>query len=259
EIKQVHQTIERLGIQIQITHLPGVKNEIADTLNDNGDDDQSEHATEPKLFINENDGLKKNDSGTRLQATVNGEANLEINISVTSANTPFHNVNGSDGLEGNSCETQLLVSTNENGHLNYQAIDNTDNINNNEQANDNRTGGNINKQKFCNENQYEQGTKHQDNGYAELKGTVSLHATNTQQELGNSNISQPKHQPTLIIISPELGQVIGKVVEPIQMMQLKNDHDTRSKHACQTPYSINPQEFPKLERTPTLITTSHLR
>ncbi|KAA6364129.1 MAG: putative reverse transcriptase [Streblomastix strix] len=32
EIKQVHQTIEKLGIQIQITHLPGVKNEIADVL-----------------------------------------------------------------------------------------------------------------------------------------------------------------------------------------------------------------------------------
>ncbi|KAA6368720.1 MAG: putative reverse transcriptase, partial [Streblomastix strix] len=32
EIKQVHQTIEKLGIQIQITHLPGVKNEIADAL-----------------------------------------------------------------------------------------------------------------------------------------------------------------------------------------------------------------------------------
>ncbi|KAA6364048.1 MAG: putative reverse transcriptase, partial [Streblomastix strix] len=32
EIKQVHQTIERLGIQIQITHLPGVRNEIADAL-----------------------------------------------------------------------------------------------------------------------------------------------------------------------------------------------------------------------------------
>ncbi|KAA6366730.1 MAG: hypothetical protein EZS28_037744 [Streblomastix strix] len=32
EIKQVHQTIEKLGIQIQITHLPGVKNEVADTL-----------------------------------------------------------------------------------------------------------------------------------------------------------------------------------------------------------------------------------
>ncbi|KAA6309343.1 MAG: hypothetical protein EZS28_056530, partial [Streblomastix strix] len=27
EIKQVHKTIEKLGIQIQITHLPGVKNE----------------------------------------------------------------------------------------------------------------------------------------------------------------------------------------------------------------------------------------
>ncbi|KAA6368459.1 MAG: hypothetical protein EZS28_036015 [Streblomastix strix] len=32
EIKQVHQTIEKLGIQIQITHLPGVRNEIADAL-----------------------------------------------------------------------------------------------------------------------------------------------------------------------------------------------------------------------------------
>ncbi|KAA6371077.1 MAG: hypothetical protein EZS28_033399 [Streblomastix strix] len=32
EIKQIHQTIEKLGIQIQITHLPGVKNEIADAL-----------------------------------------------------------------------------------------------------------------------------------------------------------------------------------------------------------------------------------
>ncbi|KAA6350100.1 MAG: hypothetical protein EZS28_051906, partial [Streblomastix strix] len=32
EIKQVHQTTEKLGIQIQITHLPGVKNEIADAL-----------------------------------------------------------------------------------------------------------------------------------------------------------------------------------------------------------------------------------
>ncbi|KAA6399693.1 MAG: hypothetical protein EZS28_004780 [Streblomastix strix] len=32
EIKQVHQTIEKLGIQIHITHLPGVKNEIANAL-----------------------------------------------------------------------------------------------------------------------------------------------------------------------------------------------------------------------------------
>ncbi|KAA6365984.1 MAG: putative Transposon Tf2-6 polyprotein [Streblomastix strix] len=32
EIKQVHQTIEKLGIQIQITHLSGVKNEIANAL-----------------------------------------------------------------------------------------------------------------------------------------------------------------------------------------------------------------------------------
>ncbi|KAA6310565.1 MAG: hypothetical protein EZS28_056291, partial [Streblomastix strix] len=32
KIKQVHQTIEKLGIQTQITHLPGVKNEITDAL-----------------------------------------------------------------------------------------------------------------------------------------------------------------------------------------------------------------------------------
>ncbi|KAA6385492.1 MAG: hypothetical protein EZS28_018980 [Streblomastix strix] len=32
EIKQVHQTIKKLGIQIQIIHLPRVKNEIADAL-----------------------------------------------------------------------------------------------------------------------------------------------------------------------------------------------------------------------------------
>ncbi|KAA6370693.1 MAG: hypothetical protein EZS28_033779, partial [Streblomastix strix] len=32
ETKQVHQTIEKLGIQILITHLPGVRNEIADAL-----------------------------------------------------------------------------------------------------------------------------------------------------------------------------------------------------------------------------------
>ncbi|KAA6374180.1 MAG: hypothetical protein EZS28_030291, partial [Streblomastix strix] len=32
EIKQVHQTIEKLGIQIQIIHFPRVKNEIADAL-----------------------------------------------------------------------------------------------------------------------------------------------------------------------------------------------------------------------------------
>ncbi|KAA6380626.1 MAG: hypothetical protein EZS28_023846 [Streblomastix strix] len=32
EIKPVHQTVAKLGIQIQITHLPGVKNEIADAL-----------------------------------------------------------------------------------------------------------------------------------------------------------------------------------------------------------------------------------
>ncbi|KAA6393738.1 MAG: hypothetical protein EZS28_010741 [Streblomastix strix] len=33
ELKQVHQSIEKLGIQIQFSYLPGVKNEITDALN----------------------------------------------------------------------------------------------------------------------------------------------------------------------------------------------------------------------------------
>ncbi|KAA6354414.1 MAG: hypothetical protein EZS28_050059, partial [Streblomastix strix] len=74
---------------------------------DNEDNDQSVHAIQPKHFTNGNDGLRKNGSGTQLQATVNGEANPEINITKTSANTPPHNVNGSDGLGGNGCAMDL--------------------------------------------------------------------------------------------------------------------------------------------------------
>ncbi|KAA6382028.1 MAG: hypothetical protein EZS28_022443, partial [Streblomastix strix] len=48
---------------------------VADGTNDNEDNDQSEHVIEPKHVTNGNDGLRKNDSGTQLQATVNGEAN----------------------------------------------------------------------------------------------------------------------------------------------------------------------------------------
>ncbi|KAA6371467.1 MAG: hypothetical protein EZS28_033007 [Streblomastix strix] len=87
---------------------------VADGTDDNGDNDQSEHAIEPKHFTNGNNGLRKNDSGTQLQATVNGEANPEINITKTSANTPPHNVNGSDGLGGNGCGKQLQAATNDN-------------------------------------------------------------------------------------------------------------------------------------------------
>ncbi|KAA6353357.1 MAG: hypothetical protein EZS28_051116, partial [Streblomastix strix] len=48
---------------------------VADGSDDNEDNDQSEHVIEPKHVTNGNDGLRKNDSGTQLQATVNGEAN----------------------------------------------------------------------------------------------------------------------------------------------------------------------------------------
>ncbi|KAA6393735.1 MAG: hypothetical protein EZS28_010738 [Streblomastix strix] len=71
---------------------------IAEGTDDNGDEEQSELAIEPKELINGNDGLKKNKSGTQLQATGNGETNLEINITKISANPPRYNINGSDVL-----------------------------------------------------------------------------------------------------------------------------------------------------------------
>ncbi|KAA6365688.1 MAG: hypothetical protein EZS28_038786, partial [Streblomastix strix] len=91
------------GDQEQLTNK--IERIVADGTDDNEDSDQSEHAIEPKHFTNGNDGLRKNDSGTQLQATVNGKANPEINITKTSANTPPHNVKGSDGLGGNGCGT----------------------------------------------------------------------------------------------------------------------------------------------------------
>ncbi|KAA6374928.1 MAG: hypothetical protein EZS28_029547, partial [Streblomastix strix] len=116
---------------------------VADGTDDNGNNDQSEHAIEPKHLTNGYDVLRQNDSRTQLQATVNGEANLEINITKIFPTVPLQNVSGSDGLEKNGCGTQLHATTNENGLLNYQAIDDTGNENNNEQAKDNRTGGKI--------------------------------------------------------------------------------------------------------------------
>ncbi|KAA6376529.1 MAG: hypothetical protein EZS28_027944 [Streblomastix strix] len=108
------------------------------------------------------------------------------------------------------------------------AIDITSNENCNEQANDNRIGGQQNNQGSNNETQYEQ-----DNGNTKLREIGSSHTTHSEQELRNPNISQPKGHPPLITTPPELGQVKGKVVFPKQMMQPTNDHDTRNK-TCQS-------------------------
>ncbi|KAA6316622.1 MAG: hypothetical protein EZS28_055234, partial [Streblomastix strix] len=85
--------------QEQLTNL--IERIVADGTDDNEDNDQPEHAIEPKHFTNGNDGLRKNDSGTQLQATVNREANPEINFTKTYASTINYNQNGSDGLRGN--------------------------------------------------------------------------------------------------------------------------------------------------------------
>ncbi|KAA6364883.1 MAG: hypothetical protein EZS28_039591 [Streblomastix strix] len=198
---------------------------VADGTDDNEDNDQSEHAIEPKHFTNGNDGLRKNDSGTQLQATVNGDANPEINITKISANTPPHNVNGSDVLGGNGCGTQLQGATNVNGHENHQIIDNTDNEDNNEQAEDNRIGGQQqNNQGSSNEIQHKQDSLNNKPGEI-----GSPHISHPEQESRNPNNSQPKGQPPLITTPLEVGQVKGKVVVPKQKIQQANEHETRSK------------------------------
>ncbi|KAA6369155.1 MAG: hypothetical protein EZS28_035319, partial [Streblomastix strix] len=154
------------------------------------------------------------------------EANPDISITKPSANTPPHNVNGSDGLGGNGCGTQLQAATNDNEYENHQAIDNTGNEDNNEQVNDNRIEGQqqLNSQESNNETQHQQ-----DSGNNKPGEIGSPHTTHLEQELRNPNTLQPKVQPPLINIPPELGQVKGKVVVPKQKIQQVNEHDTRSK------------------------------
>ncbi|KAA6402962.1 MAG: hypothetical protein EZS28_001504 [Streblomastix strix] len=203
---------------------------VAEGTNDNEDNDQSEYVIKPKLFTNGNDGLRKNGSGMQLQAIVNGEANPKINITKISANTPPHNVNGSDGLGGNGCETHLQTATNEYGHENYQAIDNTGNESNNEQTTDNTTGGQQNNQGSNNITQHEQ-----DNGNNKPRDIGSPHTTHSEQELRNQNISLRKGQQPLITTPPEL----------------------EAKQVNKSQYPISPQGVPKREPTLTLLTTSH--
>ncbi|KAA6322437.1 MAG: hypothetical protein EZS28_054437, partial [Streblomastix strix] len=192
---------------------------------DNEDNDYSEHAIILKLLTNGSDGLRKNGRGTQLQATVNGEANPEINITKISANTPPHNVNGSDGLGGNGCGTQLQAETNINGHDNHQAIDNTGNENNNQQMNDNRFGGQPQSNQGSN-NEILQQQDRLNNKSGEIE---SPHTTHSEQELVNPNISLPKGQPPLFSTPSELGQVKGKVVVLKQKIQQPNKHDTGNK------------------------------
>ncbi|KAA6358663.1 MAG: hypothetical protein EZS28_045811, partial [Streblomastix strix] len=94
-----------------------LKNELERIIDDgtdnNGNDEQSEHSIEPKHFINGNDGLRKNNSGTQLQATVKREANPEIEITKISVNTPPHNVNNQmdseETVAGRNCRQQPTI------------------------------------------------------------------------------------------------------------------------------------------------------
>ncbi|KAA6401434.1 MAG: hypothetical protein EZS28_003032 [Streblomastix strix] len=227
---------------------------VADGTEDNGDNDQSEYAIEPKHFTNRNVGLRKNNSGTQLKATINGEANPEINITKTSANTPPHNVNGSDGLGGNSCGTQLQAATNENGHENHQAIDSTGNEDNNEQANDNRIGGQ--QQQTSKESNNE--IQHQQDSINNKPGEIgSPHTTHSKQELNTQTLHNPKAN---LFQLPHLQNQV-KQKEKLQYLNRRYSKLTNTileaKQVNQSPYPINPQRASKLEPTLTLLTTQH--
>ncbi|KAA6402145.1 MAG: hypothetical protein EZS28_002333 [Streblomastix strix] len=174
--------------------------------------------------------------------------NPEIMIIETSANTPLHNVNGSDGLGLNGCGAQQQVVSNNNEHLNHQAIENTGNESNNEQTNDNQTVESELNQGSNNESQHEYETKLHDNGNTKLREIGSSHTSHPEQELRNPNISQSKGQPPLITIPPELGQVRVKVVVPKQEVQQTNDHDIRSKINIKQ-YGEKIQIQPQLKKT----------
>ncbi|KAA6368010.1 MAG: hypothetical protein EZS28_036462 [Streblomastix strix] len=225
--QQIVETETEREDQEQLTNK--IERIVADGTDDNEDNDQSEHAFELKHFTNGNDGLRKNDSRTQLQATVNGESNPEINITKIYTNTPLHNVNGSDRLGGNGCGTQFQAVTNENGHLNHQAIDYTGNENNIEQSNYNRIGGELNNQRPSNESQHEQKSKFQDNGNTKLRETRSFHTTTLEYDLRNPNSSYSKGYSQLITTLSEFAQVKRKVIVPRRRKQPTNEHDTRSK------------------------------
>ncbi|KAA6353781.1 MAG: hypothetical protein EZS28_050693, partial [Streblomastix strix] len=124
------------------------------------------------------------------------------------------------------CGTQLQAATNDNGHENHQAIDNTGNEDNNEQTNDNR----IRRQQQQNSQGSNNEIQHQQDSVNNKQGEIgSPHTTHPEQEIGNPNTSQPKVQPPLITKPPELGQIKGKVVVLKQKIQQPNEHDTRSR------------------------------
>ncbi|KAA6397257.1 MAG: hypothetical protein EZS28_007211 [Streblomastix strix] len=171
----------------------------------------------------------------------------------TSANNPPHNLNGSDRFRGNGCGKQLQAATNENGHQNHNAIDNSSIEDSNEQANDNRIGEQQqNKQRTKNEIQHQR-----DSVNNNPRKIGPPHTTHSEQKLGNPNISQPKCQPPLIPHLPNQVKLKRKLQFPNNGCNQPTTMKLEAKQVKQSPYPISPQGVPQLEPTPTLITTSY--
>ncbi|KAA6364154.1 MAG: hypothetical protein EZS28_040319 [Streblomastix strix] len=231
---------------------------IADGSDDNGDEDQSEHAIESMNFTNGNDGLRENDSGKQLEVTVNRETNPDINITKISANIQLHNASRLDGFGENSQRTLLQAETNEKGLSNHQAIDNIDNQNNNEQVNENTTDGNKNKYGPSNDDQHKQGTKHQDNRNTEFNELE--HFT---QPIPNKNQEiQTFHNPKTSHPQSSYLQNQIKLKEKLQDLNRVYNQPTtmisEAKHACESPSPISLQVFLNLEQISILLNTSYL-
>ncbi|KAA6365408.1 MAG: hypothetical protein EZS28_039065, partial [Streblomastix strix] len=193
---------------------------------------QSELTIEPKRFTNENDGFRWIDSWIQSQATIDGKANPKINITTIFANTPLHNTDLLDGFRRNGCRTQLQAATNENGLSNFQANDNNGYENNNEQAIDDRTRGNENKQGFRNETQHEQEAKLQNNGNTKPNGPKSFHTTSSKQELGNPNILQSQTSLPQLTHPQNQAKLNEKLLYPNKRYCQPQTITLKAKQAC---------------------------
>ncbi|KAA6374798.1 MAG: hypothetical protein EZS28_029674, partial [Streblomastix strix] len=242
--------------QEQLTYE--LKRIVAYEIDENEEEDQSENEIQSKYFTKGNDGLSKNDSGTQLQATVNGEANPEINIAKISANTQPHNVNGSEGLKGNGCGMHLQEATNENRYPNHQAIDNTGNENNNEQVNENRTGDNnkTTQDPTMNANMNKKlNSKTMQILNLKRKDSFTQPIQNKNQQIQIFHNQKASYSQSLYLTNQT------KLKEKLQYLNRRYNKLTNTKleaeQACKNPYPISPKGVPKLEPISTLLTTSH--
>ncbi|KAA6392831.1 MAG: hypothetical protein EZS28_011646, partial [Streblomastix strix] len=198
---------------------------VADGTDDNGGEDESEHAIKSKRFTNGNDRLRRNNSGTQLQATVNGEANHEINITKISTNNPIQNVNGSDELGGTVAGRSYRQQPTK---MDIQTIKQSITLAMSTVSSKKMTD------KITSHNHLPTRTRKLKQFLIQKLAILNYHSSRIGLSLRESCSTQ---------INDATNQRPKKTPE--------------AKRAFQSHYSISPQGFPKLEPTLTLLTASH--